>query len=791
MEAQAIRSQNRQVDADVGRGGGVPAVRWLGYVAIILIGIAVLESVALLHTLDDRRIARMNTLHRSVNTCGKFSCLELQSAENSKPLTEIATPPPRSFVNEDSKPLIIALFFAFSVVMVGSSGSLYLFKRGARNRADLAPVLSAEQLAAIDRANREAIEAEQDKEYYKLVRREVRQLKKDVPMFLSTLTKLDYDVSSYGRSRAKPKKRKKDLVKFEWIGITKTEVWFKIDGFRLPYGVSFLKLKDPDVTENLKHGINRPCLWHTDNMFNVFLRVGLKSGHLGVPTFVNWLPDPVNERVGVDHKMPAVKSNSFVVPVGVDATGRLITQDLIEWPHGLVLGATGRGKTSILLLWLAVLMQRHTPKHLKFYLIDLKKAAFPRFARLPHVQELTTETDRAVELLEQAVALIESRNSMFSELAYDIDDWNKKFSHRFQHRLFVFVDELSLIMQSTDKDIARRAVTSILRIVQLGRSCGVHLILGTQTVNKHVLRHEITGNIEGRVVYHVKGKSSSILAIGSDDASELHLPGRAIYDRRGFNMVVQSPFATNNEIDQMLANIMDDDGGQVDDLGFWRVALDRRPMNVSWRGMYDELGGKWGKVRIQKFLKEWEFTPKNEFPIFVIDDEEYILLSNGEYTDRALIPAIPEIVAELIAELTPVPDPVAPAIDDHDQVVIEGQYMYETSEVPVTTETALLSVIYHNMNGIAYYKELETSDTGLSLYQLRKTLKELEFDPSKNNVHVIDDKRFILTPSLMGFAPRYLLPVNGHLPASKHELNVMARKYWIENHANRKAEPEL
>jgi len=360
-----------------------------------------------------------------------------------------------------------------------------------------------------------------------------------------------------------------------------------------------------------------------------------------------------------------------------------------------------------------------------------------------------------------------------------------------------------LIMQATDKDISKRSITAILRIVQLGRSCGVHLIIGTQTINQYVLRHEIAGNIEGRVCYHVKTKSSSILAIGTDDASELHLPGRAIFDRRGTNVVVQSPFYAPLEVDVAIHKLSGSNYEQISPEMFWRAALENCPMNVAGKTMQKAINEVWGIKKVYKFLSSWEFCEANKWPVLEVDGEKYILLSNAlgrEDTDRALIPAIPEILDILKSDMAAMVPP-SPLADIENQGGSEGYSLAtEVKQFPETEQgkevldkgytdhdvaMALVNMIYFNLDGLGRFDDIVASDTGLSRPQIQKALKQLEYDTKSKNVLEIDGKRFLLTKTLNGFAPRYLMPVNGHLPENDLELVKMTRDYWSKNYANR------
>jgi hypothetical protein len=168
-------------------------------------------------------------------------------------------------------------------------------------------------------------------------------------------------------------------VQFDAAVYNEWEIWFHIEGSRLPFGISFFDLTNPDnqVIYNLERAIRRPCAWFEDAEFNLFLRVGLKGAIAGIPTVVKW-------RDVVD-QLP--KSRPMNVVIGQGENNKLIHRDIRSFPHLLVAGATQQGKSTWLVNAITTLIKNNSPSALQFVLVDLKEGVeFHRFKDVPHVK---------------------------------------------------------------------------------------------------------------------------------------------------------------------------------------------------------------------------------------------------------------------------------------------------------------------------------------------------------------------------------------------------------------------
>lgn len=465
------------------------------------------------------------------------------------------------------------------------------------------------------KAERERKEIERHKAALRrAIQQEARNLAREIPDHLAIQNKMVYHEERAGRSR---RGRKAKKIRFKAALMTETEIWYLVDGRRLPYGTSFSDLLDPNnnVTTNLEYAIGREVRIHKDYRKNFYFRVGLHNSLLGVPKFVAW-----SEMV---ERLP--KSRPFSVAVGVNENNKLIYQDLTKWPHGLVLGATGTGKSTCLRQWLITLISRNTPDQLHLYTIDLKRVELHEFQTCFHVKQHIDRPEQVQPLLKHLQNEMNRRLDTITGHAVDIDGWNRQFKNAQIPRIFLIVDELATI--TTDRNLKNAALSSLMDLARLGRAAGIHLILCTQNVSKSVLTMDITNNIEGRIVFSLNNKAASILALGTSKAAGMVHRGRLVFRHEGQDIFLQSPLATSEEVKEIILaasgeQIEVSEGFTVNDL--WRVVRDNLGGSAAWRHIWECVSEYMGQKTIRAELKKHTYDPELENFIY-LDNERYIL----------------------------------------------------------------------------------------------------------------------------------------------------------------------
>lgn len=224
------------------------------------------------------------------------------------------------------------------------------------------------------------------------------------------------------------------------------------------------------------------------------------------------------------------------IVLGVDVVGNPIVDDLATTPHLLVGGATGSGKSVGLNVMLISLLCKLGPDDLKMILIDPKRLEFTPYAHIPHlVFPIVTQPARAAAVLSWVVQEMEARYEAmasagvrsFSEYrilpdAPDADSAKTKSSKAY---LVVIIDELADLMMVAGKEVE----TQIVRIAQMARAAGIHLIVATQRPSVDVVTGLIKVNFPSRVAFRVSSKVDSRTILDLQGAEKLLGKGDMLY----------------------------------------------------------------------------------------------------------------------------------------------------------------------------------------------------------------------------------------------------------------------
>lgn len=494
-------------------------------------------------------------------------------------------------------------------------------------------------------------EAEEEKTLFRAITREARFLAKVIPEHMAIQNRMVWNFHEYRRD-GKGKRRKKSLIQFDVILLTRTEIWFKINGRKLPYGVSFSDIKKPEnnVRANLQYAIHRPVMFYEDSEFNFFIRVGLKNSVMGIPRNVPWQK--------AFAALP--KTLPFTVAVGINDHNKVVYQDLRKWPHGIIAGATGGGKSTQILQWLITMIKRNSPHNLKFIFVDLKEGIeLGRFKDLPHTLQYVEEKAQVAPALQWTVNEYTRRMKMFKGKCQNITGWNatQKKKKKLPYIFFV-VDEIADIM--LDKALKAEAIEDLSKLARKARAAGIHVIVATQIVEAAVLPVQIRGNFPGRCVFSVPGNSESIMVLNNGMAVGLEPPGRCVYRHGSKHVYLQAPIATDDEIEAVIQEAITGkkttlETFTVNDL--FMICIHNLGGLASWRELYDACDGAMSQKKIKTLLKQHEFdfdSPQES--IIELESKQYILSRSTKTAQgtqsRYLIPTnekLPRDEDELIA----------------------------------------------------------------------------------------------------------------------------------------------
>ncbi|MFM5896897.1 MAG: DNA translocase FtsK [Dolichospermum sp.] len=215
------------------------------------------------------------------------------------------------------------------------------------------------------------------------------------------------------------------------------------------------------------------------------------------------------------------------IAIGVAIDGKLLEADLSDpnTCHFLVGGTTGSGKSEFLRSLLLSLIYRHSPQHLKIALVDPKRVTFPEFEQMSWLYApVVKDSDRAVELMQELVAEMESRYQKFEKAkCADLTVYNQR-SSQILPRIVCIFDEYADFM--AEKEVRTILEQSIKRLGAMARAAGIHLIISTQRPEASIVTPIIRSNLPGRVALSTKSEADSKIILGGTSTVAAYLIGK-------------------------------------------------------------------------------------------------------------------------------------------------------------------------------------------------------------------------------------------------------------------------
>lgn len=273
------------------------------------------------------------------------------------------------------------------------------------------------------------------------------------------------------------------------------------------------------------------------------------------------IPNKTRENVYLGDVLPYAKGGPLEVAVGRDSGGKPVVADLAKMPHMLVAGTTGSGKSVMINSMIMSILMRTTPKQVRLILVDPKRVEFSCYNGLPHLYvPVVTEPRQAASALQWAVSEMERRLKVFERAgARNIKVYNRmctsgKFSEMDNPPepmpyLVIIIDELSDLMMVAGKDVE----ASIVRIAQLARAAGIHLIIATQRPSANVVTGLIKSNIDTRAALKVSSGLDSRVILDETGAERLLGNGDMLFKNRGLTpQRVLGCFTTDAEINSVV-----------------------------------------------------------------------------------------------------------------------------------------------------------------------------------------------------------------------------------------------
>ncbi len=244
--------------------------------------------------------------------------------------------------------------------------------------------------------------------------------------------------------------------------------------------------------------------------------------------------------------------HSLGFPLGEDVAGEAVYSDLSRLPHLLVAGATGTGKTVFLNSFVLSLLYRTGPDELRFILVDPKRVEFSIFKHLPHLLcPVVSDAEETIGVLTWLVEEMERRFKILSTNgSRNIYSYNKKVkgSEKESHIPYIVlvIDELADLMVARGKELEGK----IVRIAQMARAVGIHLVVATQRPSVEVITGLIKANITTRISFQLPTQTDSRTVLDMSGAEKLLGAGDMllISPRRVKPRRIQSPYVSEEEV---------------------------------------------------------------------------------------------------------------------------------------------------------------------------------------------------------------------------------------------------
>lgn len=229
----------------------------------------------------------------------------------------------------------------------------------------------------------------------------------------------------------------------------------------------------------------------------------------------------VSSKVGIRQLIQAVRESDAELPIGigVDVVGNPKVVDLAKMPHLLIAGQTGSGKSVGLNVILLSLLYSKRPENLKLVLIDPKRVEMTSYEDVPHLMcPVVTEPAEAVQVFEKLVREMENRYKILAEKKVrNIVSYNEIEGVEHMPYIVAVVDEMADLMLTAGKQVE----TYIVRLAQLARAVGIHLVLATQKPIVKVITGLIKSNMPSRISYQVTSKMDSRVILDGNGAEKL------------------------------------------------------------------------------------------------------------------------------------------------------------------------------------------------------------------------------------------------------------------------------
>lgn len=364
----------------------------------------------------------------------------------------------------------------------------------------------------------------------------------------------------YAYRRTEGDKHRVDEVKFDTVTITEDAIWYKIDAAyqtafknyrtNLPQGVRIASdILNPETLDELTITCQRQVTgsWSANGAWIVVHRLDAADGLMNFVSFDN-----------VMEYYPQRQHRSLPICVGVGLHRQVQWCNLADYPHWLVGGLTGGGKSNFVNASLATLISMHTPQDLRLVLIDLKGGLeFDFYQGLPHLHgKIVDSVTGVADVLHEMEALMHSRFSRARGIAKSLFEYQARRPNDYMPRVVIVFDEVASIMDHGDT--TKQILASLRELTRMGRAVGVHVFLCTQRPDVKAIEGSIKVNLAVRISGRMPSSSDSVTILGNNLAANLAaVPGRMVFQLGPDPFQVQTPFISQENLSKALKVALD------------------------------------------------------------------------------------------------------------------------------------------------------------------------------------------------------------------------------------------
>lgn len=293
---------------------------------------------------------------------------------------------------------------------------------------------------------------------------------------------------------------------------------------------------------------------------------------LGAPNLILETPVPGKAVIGIEvpNLKPAIvklgnllntdeflnSETLLIFPLGRKINGEVVFADLAKMPHLLIAGTTGSGKSIFIHNMLISFLMKNTPETLNLILIDPKRVELIRYQSLPHLLlNPVVDLKKTLSVFNWLINEMDERYKKLEALgARDIDGYNKKLIQKkgkIMPRIVLVIDEMADLMITYGSSVE----AMIIRLAQMARATGIHLILATQRPSVDIVTGLIKANIPNRICFKVASQVDSRTVLDAAGAEKLIGSGDGLFISTHLHspLRIKAPFVTEEEMDRVIS----------------------------------------------------------------------------------------------------------------------------------------------------------------------------------------------------------------------------------------------